>query len=131
MNEVHVWTDRPTNWWPQSPDIRQRPPEAPVPDYVHWDKWLGTAPERPYAAKYYHPHNWRGWWDFGCGALGDMGCHTTNLPFMALKLGHPSSIVAESEELNPQTYPAWARVTFEFPAREDMVPGEIELVRGP
>ena len=64
-------------------------------------QWHGTAPKRPYAAKYYHPHNWRGWWDFGCGALGDMGCHTVNLPFMALKLGHPSSIVAASEELNP------------------------------
>ena len=47
------------------------------------------GPERPYAAKYYHPHNWRGWWDFGCGALGDMGCHTANLPFMALKLRPP------------------------------------------
>lgn len=131
--EVHVWTDRPTNWWPQSPDVRSRPPEAPIPDYVHWDLWLGTAPARPYGEKVsfktpkgsrivepYHPHNWRGWQDFGCGALGDMGCHTANLPFMALKLAYPSSIVAESEELNPETYPAWAHVTYEFPARDEM-----------
>src|SRR4051812_14302788 len=67
VREVHVWTDRPTKNWPQSPDIRSRPPEAPVPDNLHWDEWLGTAPKRPYAAKYYHPRNWRGWWDFGCG----------------------------------------------------------------
>ncbi|HWE01941.1 MAG TPA: Gfo/Idh/MocA family oxidoreductase [Tepidisphaeraceae bacterium] len=120
VTEAHVWTNRPTGWWPQSPDIREMPPEAPIPDYVHWDLWNGTAPKRPYAAKYYHPHNWRGWWDFGCGALGDMGCHTANLPFMALKLGYPSSIVAASEELNSQTYPGWAHVIFEFPARGAM-----------
>lgn len=130
VTEVHVWTDRPTNWWPQSPDIRARPEEAPVPDYVHWDQWLGTAPQRPYANKYYHPHNWRGWWDFGCGALGDMGCHTTNLPFMALQLGHPSSIVAESEELNSETYPAWAHVTYQFPARGDMPPVKLHWYEG-
>jgi len=130
VKEVHVWTDRPYKWWPQSPDIRTRPPEAPVPDYVHWDLWNGTAPKRPYADHYYHPHNWRGWWDFGCGALGDMGCHTVNLPFMALKLGHPSSIVAACEELNPETYPGWAHVTFEFPARESMPPVKLNWYEG-
>jgi predicted dehydrogenase len=122
VKEVHVWTDRPTHWWPQSPDIVQRPAPAPVPDFVHWDEWLGTAPERPYSPKYYHPHNWRGWWDFGCGALGDMGCHTANLPFMALKLGYPSTVFGESEKLNGETYPAWARVTYEFPQRGNLPP---------
>ncbi len=130
VKEVHVWTDRPTKWWPQSPDIKARPPEARVPDYVHWDEWLGTAPARPYAVKYYHPHNWRGWWDFGCGALGDMGCHTANLPFMALNLGHPSTIHAESEELNPETYPAWARIVYEFPARGDQPPVKLTWYEG-
>jgi predicted dehydrogenase len=122
VKEVHVWTDRPTHWWPQSPDIVQRPAPAPVPDFVHWDEWLGTAPERPYSPKYYHPHNWRGWWDFGCGALGDMGCHTANLPFMALKLGYPSTVFGESEKLNAETYPGWARVTYEFPQRGNLAP---------
>lgn len=117
VREFHVWTDRPTNWWPQSPEIKARPPEAPVPSYVQWDQWLGTAPNRPYGAKFYHPRNWRGWWDFGCGALGDMGCHTANLPFLALKLGYPTSVQAESEKLNPETYPAWARIVYEFPER--------------
>jgi predicted dehydrogenase len=122
VREAHVWTDRPTKFWPQSPDVRARPPEAPVPDYLHWDEWLGTASRRPYAEKYYHPHNWRGWWDFGCGALGDMGCHTANLPFMALNLGHPATIRAESEEPNAETYPAWARVTYTFPDRGPGMP---------
>ena len=122
VREVHVWTDRPTHWWPQSPDVVARPPEAVPPGYLQWEQWLGTAPERPYADKFYHPRNWRGWWDFGCGALGDMGCHTANLPFMALKLGHPDSVRAWSEALNPETYPAWARVVFEFPARGELPP---------
>jgi hypothetical protein len=97
---------------------------------VHWDNWLGTAPVRPYGEKYYHPHNWRGWWDFGCGALGDMGCHTANLPFMALELTHPSSISAESEELNPETFPAWARVTYQFPARGQQPPVKMTWYEG-
>jgi predicted dehydrogenase len=115
IKEVHIWTNRPI--WPQSPAIKALPPQAPAPSYLHFDEWLGTAPARPYADKYYHPFNWRGWWDFGTGALGDMGCHVANLPFMGLNLGHPDSVVAECEELNEQTYPGWARITFEFPAR--------------
>jgi len=128
VREVHIWTNRPI--WPQSPDIKARPPEAPVPSYVHWDQWLGTAPARPYAEKYYHPRNWRGWWDFGTGALGDMGCHTANLPFMALKLDHPQTIFGESEELNPETYPGWARVTHEFAARGDLPPVRVIWYEG-
>ncbi|HZL35497.1 MAG TPA: Gfo/Idh/MocA family oxidoreductase [Tepidisphaeraceae bacterium] len=130
VREVHVWTDRPTNWWPQSPDIRTRPPEAPVPEYLHWNEWLGTAPARPYAKKYYHPHNWRGWWDFGSGALGDMGCHTANLPFMALGLAHPTSIQAQSETPNPETYPAWAKITYQFPARGQQPPVTLTWYEG-
>jgi predicted dehydrogenase len=128
VREVHVWTNRPI--WPQSPVIKARPPEAPVPSYVHWDEWLGTAPVRPYAEKYYHPHSWRGWWDFGTGALGDMGCHTTNLPFMGLKLAHPISIYGESEELNSETYPGWARVVFDFPEREGLPPVKLTWYEG-
>jgi hypothetical protein len=106
---------------------------------LNWDLWLGTAPQRPFSnvkpkpnadRGYYHPFNWRGWWDFGTGALGDMGCHTANLPFMALNLGHPSAIQAESEEINPETYPAWARVKFDFPSRGDMPPVKVSWYEG-
>jgi predicted dehydrogenase len=137
VSEVHIWTNRPV--WPQSPEIRTRPaPASAPPEDLNWDLWLGPAPERPFSAVkagkrdrgYYHPFNWRGWWDFGTGALGDMGCHTANLPFTALNLGHPSTIQAESEEPNPETYPAWAKVNFEFPARGDMPPVKVTWYEG-
>jgi predicted dehydrogenase len=120
VREVHVWTNRPV--WPQSPAITARPRENPsIPPHVHWDLFLGPAPWRPYHSAY-HPFNWRGWWDFGTGALGDMACHTANMAFMALKLGSPTSISAENEPLNPETFPGWATITFEFPARWEMAP---------
>jgi predicted dehydrogenase len=119
VKEVHVWTNRPI--WPQAPGIMARPAPEPVPSTLNWDVWLGTAPERPYN-KAYAPFKWRGWWDFGTGALGDMGCHTANLPFMALKLEYPISIEGQAGDLNPETYPSWAHVRSEFAAREGMPP---------
>jgi len=117
VKEVHLWTNRPI--WPQSPGVTTRSKEGPAPAHVHWDEWLGPAPERQYSPAY-HPFKWRGWWDFGTGALGDMACHTTNLPYRALKLGAPTAVEAECEAINPETYPGWAKVTYEFPARGDM-----------
>src|SRR5262249_42466131 len=70
-----VWPTRPV--WPQAPSITKRPDEQPIPKHVHWDLFLGPAPERPYSSAY-HPFKWRGYWDFGTGALGDMACHTAN-----------------------------------------------------
>ena len=96
---------------------------------VHWDLFLGPAPERPYN-HVYHPHDWRGWWDFGTGSLGDMACHTTNLPFMALQLGLPTRVSARSAEINPETYPAWATITYEFPARGDLPPVKLTWYEG-
>jgi predicted dehydrogenase len=120
VHEAHVWTNRPV--WPQAPDITARPKETPpVPAHVHWDLFLGPAPERPYSPVY-HPFKWRGWWDFGTGALGDMACHTANMAFRALNLAHPSTIEAENDPINPETYPGWAQITFQFPARGDMPP---------
>jgi len=117
IEEVHVWTNRPFKYWKQAPDIVARPNETPpIPSHVHWDLFLGPAADRPYHPVY-HPHNWRGWWDFGTGALGDMACHTANLAFMALELGLPQRVSAVSGEINPETYPAWATVTYEFPAQ--------------
>ena len=126
VKEVHVWTNRPFKYWKQSPDLVTRPKEANVPKTVHWNEWLGAAPERPYAAHAdgkpaYHPHDWRGYWDFGTGALGDMACHTANMAFRALSLTDPVSVVAEAGEINIETYPAWAKIHYHFPQRGDKV----------
>jgi hypothetical protein len=130
VTEVHVWTNRPFNYWKQAPDIVARPQETvPVPGYVHWDLFLGPAPERPYNPVY-HPHNWRGWWDFGTGALGDMACHTANLPFMALELGLPTRVWGESGEINSETYPAWATINYQFPARGSLPPVKLTWYEG-
>ena len=119
VKEVHVWTNRPI--WPQAPKITERPEQADTwGEGIHWDQFIGGAPLRPYVQGVYHPFNWRGWWDYGTGAIGDMACHTANMAFRALKLAHPTAVSAESGEVNPETYPAWARVTLEFPAREQM-----------
>ena len=117
--EVHCWTNRPINNWPQGID---RPTETPpVPDTVNWDLWLGPAPERPYHPSYL-PFFWRGWWDFGTGVMGDMGCHVMDIPVTALKLGHPTSVVASSTPVNDETAPLACLVEYEFPAREGMPP---------
>jgi predicted dehydrogenase len=113
VKEVHVWTNRPI--WPQG---GSRPAEAPVPSNVHWDLWLGPAPFRPYAPGY-HPFAWRGWWDFGSGALGDMACHTVNMPFMALDLRDPTAVVAETSGHNRDSYPKWSIITYDFPANDN------------
>ncbi len=112
IRSVHVWTNRPV--WPQG---LERPKETPpVPEYLHWNEWLGPAPYRPYNPAY-HPFKWRGFWDFGTGALGDMACHTFNMPFMGLDLRDPKTIEAESSGHNKETYPGWSIIKFEFPAR--------------
>jgi len=121
VREVHVWTNRPV--WPQG--IPRPTDTPPIPAHIGqngWDLWLGTAPCRPYHPAY-HPFKWRGWWDFGTGALGDMACHTANMAFMALKLGYPTSVEAEvADDMNDETYPSWSIVHYEFPARCQMPP---------
>jgi hypothetical protein len=126
VREVYAWTDRPV--WPQGID---RPKETPpIPSLLDWDLWLGPAPRRPYHPCYL-PFNWRAWLDFGCGALGDMGCHIIDSPFWALKLGHPTSVEAshsyDVREMwkkveNTETYPRASIVRYTFPAREGMPP---------
>lgn len=130
IRQVHVWTNRPFKYWKQAPDIVARPTEQPpIPPHVHWDLFLGPAPYRPYHPVY-HPHDWRGWWDFGTGALGDMACHTANLAFKALKLGLPTRVSAKSGEVNPETYPAWATITYEFSARGELPPVKLTWYEG-
>jgi len=130
VKEVYVWTNRPFKYWKQAPDIVARPSETPpVPKHVHWDLFLGPAPVRPYHPVY-HPHDWRGWWDFGTGSLGDMACHTANLVFKSLKLELPVRVSAEHGELNAETFPAWAVITYEFPARGDLPPVKLRWYEG-
>lgn len=118
VREIHVWTNRPV--WPQAPEIVARPTETPdIPAHIRWDQFLGPAPWRPYHPVY-HPFKWRGWWDFGTGAMGDMGCHTANMAFMACRLKYPTSVRAISGEVNEETYPAWATVEYDFPQRGEM-----------
>lgn len=113
VSEVHVWTNRPI--WPQGGN---RPDPKPCPPHVKWDLWLGPAPVRPYADGY-HPFAWRGYWDFGTGALGDMACHTLNMPFAALDLRDPVAMQAETSGHNGDSFPKWSVITYEFPARGD------------
>jgi hypothetical protein len=101
VREVHVWTDRPV--WPQG--LTRSDDAPPVPPTFAWDLWLGPAPARPYHPVY-HPFRWRGWYDFGTGALGDMGCHTFHVIFQALRLEHPTRVQACS---NFTMLPAYAR----------------------
>jgi predicted dehydrogenase len=116
--QLHVWSNRPI--WPQGID---RPAGSdPVPDSLDWDVWLGSAPFRPYKKDTYHSFKWRGWQDFGTGALGDMACHTVNMPFRALKLGYPTEIEAESTGMNKETYPLSSKIRFQFPEREGLPP---------
>ncbi|MCO6455246.1 MAG: Gfo/Idh/MocA family oxidoreductase [Pirellulaceae bacterium] len=111
IREVHSWTDRPL--WPQGVD---RPVEVlPVPDHLDWDLWLGPAPERPYHS-IYHPIRWRGWWDFGGGALADMGPHLLDPAYWALELALPERIEARSDPVHDETLPESSQVTFEFAA---------------
>ncbi len=110
VKEVHVWTNRPI--WPQGGN---RPAPAQPPKNLHWNLWLGPAPERPYGNGY-QPFSWRGWWDFGCGALGDMACHTFNMPFAALNLRDPVSVQAETSGHNKDSYPKWSVIAYDFPA---------------
>jgi hypothetical protein len=110
--EVHAWTSRPL--WPQG-DL-PRPKEEAIPRELDWDLWLGPAPSRPYNSAYL-PRLWRGWWDFGGGALGDFVPHILDPVYEGLRLGAPSLITADSSWFNGQTFPSWSIVKFTFPER--------------
>ena len=113
VKEAHVWSNRPV--WPQGID---RPSDTPeVPATVHWAEFIGPAEMRPYHPAY-HPFKWRGWWAFGTGALGDMACHTLNMPYMALDLRDPISVQAVTSGHNKETFPSWSIIDCQFPERD-------------
>jgi len=117
VRELHVWTDRAKGWWPQGVD---RPKDTPpAPKGLDWDLWLGVASERPYHPAYV-PFKWRGWKDFGTGAVGDMGIHNAAMPFVGLRLGPPRSVeIVETSGLKEETFPEWSILRYQFPARGD------------
>ena len=138
VSEVHCWTDRAKGWWAQG---MERPSGSePVPPTLKWDNWLGPAPERPFLAHWpesvkvryakdketglanvYHPAAWRGWWDFGCGALGDMACHIVDCPDWALHLGPPQSVeVVSASDHAPEMPPVSAILKYQFPQRGEL-----------
>jgi predicted dehydrogenase len=135
VREVYAWSDRPVGGDPWSDfPIMARPKETPpVPDTLDWNLWLGPAPYRPYHP-IYCPTTWRGWWDFGTGALGDMGCHIIDPAFWALKLGAPKRVEASTthykSEVASETYPRASVVRYEFPARGDMPPVKLTWYDG-
>jgi predicted dehydrogenase len=129
VHTVHVWTNRPT--WPQG--IAAPKDTEAVPAELDWNLWLGTAPDRPYN-KIFLPANWRGWWDYGTGALGDMGCHFMDVPFRALRLGYPTAVECSvgsvytgffQEAHYPDSCPPSAKIHIQFPARGSMKPVEV------
>jgi hypothetical protein len=131
--ELHVWSNRPI--WPQG--MARPEGQDPVPANLDWDLWLGATEPRPFKDKYdssvyvgygggahvYHPFSWRGWNAFGTGALGDMACHTVNMPFRGCKLGYPNVVELEmSSRIYSESYPKSSRIRFEFPEREGLPP---------
>lgn len=109
---LHIWTNRPGGWWPQG---GPRPTGSdPVPSTLNWECWLGSAPERPYKQDTYAPFKWRGFLDFGTGALGDMACHFFDAPFLGLNMGIPVGVRGESEGLTDDEFPNAETVTISF-----------------
>ena len=113
VQEVHCWTNRPI--WPQGMAVR--PPSEPVPKGLNWDQWIGPAPMVEYC-KAYQPFSWRGWWDWGTGALGDMACHIMDMPYWALDLTSPITVEAESVNNTALSGPTASKIEYQFPATQ-------------
>ena len=125
VREIHNWSGRP--YWPQG---IARPEESqPIPDGLNWDMWLGPAPERPFN-KIYLPFSWRGWYDFGCGSFGDMGCYSFAGIFKILGLAPPTVVEASTSESFPESYPKASIVRLQFPARGSQPPVQMSWYDG-
>lgn len=124
VTETHSWTNRANG------GVGPRPPVLPVPEGLHWDAWLGPAPYRDFHSDI-HPHEWHGWYDFGNGSIGNMGCHVLDGVFWALKLEHPTSV--EVEQIrggSNERYPTGCRIRWDCPARGDMPPVKVYWYEG-
>lgn len=123
VQEAHAWSNRPI--WPQGLDRPEG--SSPIPETLAWDLWLGVAPKRPYVEGAYHPFAWRGWYDFGAGALGDMGCHILDPIVWALELPAPTSVRYEGPPPKPESYPAWEIIHYAFPPTKYTAGGPISV----
>ena len=122
--ETHSWTDRANG------GVGPRPPVQAVPAGMHWEEWIGPAPYRDYHDDL-QPHEWHGWYDFGNGSIGNMGCHILDGVHWALKLEHPASIeVEEMRGGSEERYPTGSRVRWDFPARGEMPPVKVYWYEG-
>jgi predicted dehydrogenase len=122
---IHAWSDRPMGWWPQG---GPRPANAqPAPEWLSWDLFLGVAPQRPYVPDAYHPFMWRGTYDFGCGALGDMGCHILDYPFLAAGLGLPIRVRADAKDSTDDQYPTQEKITLTYTGTDRTTGGEFDV----
>ncbi|HEY1049130.1 MAG TPA: Gfo/Idh/MocA family oxidoreductase [Prosthecobacter sp.] len=121
IKEVIMWENKPLNWWPKNTELR--PQGDAIPEGLDWDLWLGVRSPRPYLNDTYHPQCWRAWFDFGCGELGDMGCHHFDATFDGLKLGAPKRVRQTTEGSSGALWANKRSVEFEFPGN-DLVAGE-------
>ncbi|HTZ46013.1 MAG TPA: Gfo/Idh/MocA family oxidoreductase [Verrucomicrobiae bacterium] len=152
VREIHVWTDRPVGFWPQGvprPKAAVEPLDTlkwdqsgvdarlaaamagnyPIPETLSWDLFLGVGPVVPYHP-IYHPFNWRGWVDWGCGPIGDMGAHLLDVSMWALNLGLPTAIETVSTPFNGASFPSGSLIFYEFPARGSMPPVKLTWYDG-
>jgi hypothetical protein len=124
VTETHSWTNRANG------GVGPRPPVQPVPEGLHWEEWIGPAPYRDFHDDL-HPHSWHGWYDFGNGSIGNMGCHVLDGAFWALKVEHPTSIEVESMRGgSDERYPMGSRIRWDCPARGDMPPLKVYWYEG-
>jgi len=124
VTETHSWTDRANG------GVGPRPPILPVPAGLHWDSWIGPASYRDFHSDL-HPHEWHGWYDFGNGSIGNMGCHVLDGVFWALKVEHPASIEVEYiRGGSDERYPTGSRIRWDVPARGDMPPVKVYWYEG-
>ncbi len=133
VEQVVAWTNRPADGigFKNVPTQTQFPPVVPAPKGLDWDLWMGPVDKEVGYSKLLHPFNWRSWWDFGCGGLGDIGCHTIDAPFWALDLGYPTRVDVEVEQVNPVFTPEGSVVTYHFPARDSKPPVTLKWYEGP
>ena len=120
---VHCWTIKLQDGKYRSAIRGKNWEGQPVPDTMDWKQWVGPSEMNPYSDEV-APFRWRGWWAYGNGALGAIGCHTMDAPFFALQLGAPIAVTAKTSGYNPFTFPDWSVITYEFPARGDMPPAK-------